>query len=445
MSKLSQLQLKYSNIKRVPFQTYDQDFTFIVNGEEFKTSRLVSDLLSPNICKMHLSDPTIDRFTINIQEKGDFSHILQLITFDQYEIQSNEIEFIIKVIEILGNSDLEIMQDNNSNQITIDNVFSLIQEHENFSIFYKKNYENEIEFISSHFYEICDSHYEELKIIQYTTLMQIIEHDHLHLKNEDQLLKFINKIYIENNKYSNLYENVLFANVTSKAMTEFLSIFDYNDLTHLLWSTLSSRLEKEIITKIESKIERYKTDQNQETNNDNNLNIKSFLYKEGQELNGIFRYLKQKTGQNIHDNGTISISTNTFHSRHHPKNLVDLDTNNCYWTGNTSINAWVCFDFKNMKVEISSYSINSDNRNPGGSQIKNWVLEVSNDEKNWTEIDEHSNYDGLNGNNIIKTFNVKPNNFSRFVRIRQTGDYYGYPNVFLVIKSIEFYGKLSEN
>ena len=80
-----------------------------------------------------------------------------------------------------------------------------------------------------------------------------------------------------------------------------------------------------------------------------------------------------------------------------------------------------------------------------GGFIKNWILEVSNDEKNWTEIDEHSNYDGLNGNNIIKTFNVKPNNFSRFVRIRQTGDYYGYPNVFLVIKSIEFYGKLSEN
>lgn len=50
----NQIQLKYSSIASVPIQTYKQDFTFVVNGEEFVTSRLISDLLSPKISNMHL-------------------------------------------------------------------------------------------------------------------------------------------------------------------------------------------------------------------------------------------------------------------------------------------------------------------------------------------------------------------------------------------------------
>ena len=65
---MSKMQLKTSCILTVPFQTYDADFSFIVNGEEFKTSRFISDLLSPTICKMHLNDPTVDTYIINTKE-----------------------------------------------------------------------------------------------------------------------------------------------------------------------------------------------------------------------------------------------------------------------------------------------------------------------------------------------------------------------------------------
>ena len=429
----NQIQLKYSSIARVPIQIYDQDFMFVVNGEEFVTSRLVSDLLSPKISNMHLSDPTIDRFTINIEEKGDFSHILQLVTFNKHNIQSDEFEFFGKIIEHLGNDNFEILESGDLCKITIDNVFSFIKKHEKFQKFFRKNYESEIEFISSHFYEISETHYEELTEVEYDTLIHIFNNNNFHIKDEDQLLKFINKIYLQNNESSFLYENVLFTNVSSESISEFLSIFDFNDMTSLLWSTLSKRLEKKILNKIENISGRYKT------------NIKTFLHQENKELNGIIRYLTEKVGKNIHDSGIITIATNTCHNDHHPKNLVDLDKNNCYWSGSTCVNAWIRFNFKNMRVKISSYSINTDDRIPGNCHIKNWAVEISDDGENWMLIDEHSNYDGLNGNNIIKTFDVRPNNFSQFVRIRQTGDYFGHPNVLLVIKSIEFYGQLKED
>ena len=156
MSKLSQLQLKYSNIKRVPFQTYDQDFTFIVNGEEFKTSRLVSDLLSPNICKMHLSDPTIDRFTINIQEKGDFSHILQLVNFRSNKISDDEICFYTEVLDILKNCSI-IIEDNKIVELTKDNIISELRKHEIHSKYYSKKYQKfgiELKYLNKNFIKI---------------------------------------------------------------------------------------------------------------------------------------------------------------------------------------------------------------------------------------------------------------------------------------------------
>lgn len=95
--------MKPTCIFGVPLQTYPKDFSFIVNGNEIKTSRLVSDIISPIICRIHSQDPTIDTFTINTTQQGDFSHILELVNFGQINIPDNELEFFVEVIEILGN------------------------------------------------------------------------------------------------------------------------------------------------------------------------------------------------------------------------------------------------------------------------------------------------------------------------------------------------------
>ena len=65
MSQGNQIQLKPLSILQVPLYSYQKDFTFIVNGEEFKTSRIFSDLISSKISQMHSNDPTFDTFYIN--------------------------------------------------------------------------------------------------------------------------------------------------------------------------------------------------------------------------------------------------------------------------------------------------------------------------------------------------------------------------------------------
>lgn len=145
MMKESKLRLKKSSILNVPFQNYPQDFIFIVNGEEYKTSRLLSDLLSPKISKTHLSDPTIDYFIINTKSTGNFSRFLEVQNFQDYLISTDEIPFILEILEALGNECFEFIDNNEVEEITMDNVFTLVKNHSKYpktSLFLKTIVQN---------------------------------------------------------------------------------------------------------------------------------------------------------------------------------------------------------------------------------------------------------------------------------------------------------------
>lgn len=236
------LELSTSCILNVPIHSYQNDFTFLVNGKEFKTSRLISDLLSPHICHIHTSDPTFDTFTINTHESGDFSFILNLVRFDKIKIPEKEIPFIFEVIKILKNDSIIHIEENNTTNVTNENVFDRIK----LSKFFDDNFLSiEIDFISSHFYELCDSHEEELFEIHADTLFNILNNRKLKITSEDQLLHFINKLYSKNVNYSILYETVLFENVSTEAIQEFTTVFDNDDMTKEIWNRLIERLLKD--------------------------------------------------------------------------------------------------------------------------------------------------------------------------------------------------------
>ena len=152
MSYINKIQLKTSSILSVPLQNFTEEFTFVVNGKEFKTSQIIADLLSPIVCKIHLNDPTFDQFNIETVEEGDFSHILNLTNFKECDISAKETDFFSEVFAILGNESIEFFEGNL--EITIDNVLPQIKNHEKTTK--KKSFMKEVEFISSHFFEICE-------------------------------------------------------------------------------------------------------------------------------------------------------------------------------------------------------------------------------------------------------------------------------------------------
>lgn len=179
---------------------------------------------------------------------------------------------------------------------------------------------------------------------------------------------------------------------------------------------------------------------------ESNSKIQVFNVKPGNQFDGIIKYLTDKTGGNIHSNGTIELTSNSVANgsfdNQEPKNLLDFSANTCYGAKSGAMDFCVCFDFKNMKVKITDYAIKSYRYNSG--HLKSWILEISDDNKSWTKIDEHTNDSSLNGSNKIATFKVKnKSNFSRYCRLRHSGEFWDYKSFASPgFSQIEFYGSL---
>lgn len=428
MEQNSDIQLSYSCIMNVPLQTYNNDFTFIVNGKEFQTSRIISDLLSPKICKIHMIDPTIDTFCIKTSQQGHFSYILDLVSFTKKSIPTTELPFISEVIEILENETISLGQSEHQQELTEDNIFTEIKKHEKFRKFYSNFYQNEIEYLSSHFYDLCENKSQELAELQQDTLFNIITNENLLLDDEDQLLKFINKIYSENINFATLYETVYFERVSSEIISEFVDLFNINDVTNAAWIRLSNRLKQEIkgIDFVEGS--RY------------NKKGVEFAFTGNNEFNGIINHLRTKSGGKIDNEIEIKASSNNNPNDSDVRGITMFDQKKSFWTKNEQI-SWICVDFKKYKIKPTHYTIRSCQF---ANYPKSWVIEVSNDKNKWDVIDEQTDCSYLNGSYNVHTFKINnPNRCNvKYIRIRQIQN---CRNTYhLGIGSLEFYGTIFE-
>ena len=315
MENNSQIKLNTACLLKVPLHAYNKDFSFIVNGEEIKTSKIISDLLSPVICRIHSSDPTFDTFIINTRNQGDFSHLLNLFNFELHNLPDSEIPFILELIEKLGTETIEYANVNDSTEITIDNVFTLIKQDEKRRQLFNNRYLSEIEFVSSHFYDLTSEQLDEFLGLSIFTITNILSSSSLRLDSEDQLLKFCDHLYSRDVKYSILYETVIFENVTSEVIKEFTSIFDNNDMTTSIWQRIVNRLECEAVSS-ESKID-----------NDRYRKVKprgrEILWSSGKEFKGIINHLREESNGQIDNEVNITASSVLDdRSSRQPRNVV---------------------------------------------------------------------------------------------------------------------------
>ncbi|KAK8896668.1 hypothetical protein M9Y10_014581 [Tritrichomonas musculus] len=437
MNKIS-IQLKTSSILNVPLQIYD-DFLFIVNGEEFKTTRLVADLLSPKISQFHSIDPTMNEFTLNTNQKGDFSRILSLVNFENKEIQENELGFVSEVIDKLGNGKIDIYNDCeqiNQLKITNENVFSLIAQHLKYPTFYSKLIEKEIDHISIHFFE-NEENFSQFKDLSFDIIELIISNPKLQIKDEDQLLSLVNELYMFDSKFAKLYEYVIFKNVTGSKMSEFIEIFNIYDITKTAWFSISQRLKQEIKLDFEDDevitfASRYKED---------NRKGRLFQIDPNKPFDGIINYLRKESNGNLESK--IEITSTPIRGSRVPQNAILYEDQTKWFHSSNIENSWICFYFKDHRIVLKDYIIRSSNYAQNNEHPKSWVIEGSNDNSKWEICDEQKNCNFLNGNNIVHTFSIHNENLKefRYIRMRQIDTNWRNDND-LSIDSFELYGKL---
>lgn len=439
----------YINFKDIPIQRYKKDFTFIVDGKRYEIPRIVADLLSPKVRNFHYIDESLDEFyfdtkndngnVIDFKDEDYFKSFLELCTKDHIQLDSIHRKVYSLYFFKLGNINEYLkIHPEYTTPLSTENAIDRLLAIERFTINISEQICSEIiSFIASHFDDISKDKMKQLPI---HFLREIIDSEQLKISEEDSLLDFVLNLYADDHSYSDLLSSVLFYNLSEKSIEKFVKKIEFEDVNQHTWRSVCERLAPSTIS-----LQRDRTRYNKQNK------YREFKLEKGRELDGILKYLTQKTGGNIHDNGTIEITSNSICNNfsYHPKNLVDFEKTNLYESQNNS-DTFVCFDFKDRQIQLSDYSIKSCGDSQNGWHPRNWAIEVSKDGKSWEEVDRHSNDSTLNGCHITSSFKVSKERkeFYRYVRIHQTGiSWLGYPNsqnYCVEMCCFEFFGKIEE-
>jgi hypothetical protein len=129
-------------------------------------------------------------------------------------------------------------------------------------------------------------------------------------------------------------------------------------------------------------------------------------FQQSAPLDGIIAHLSRKCGGNVHDRGIVNVTSSSRlggSPTWDGKNAFDLKSSSVFhsdgrWDAHSiphTRNQWISYDFQETKIIPTQYSIRSraDPCAADGSHPKSWLVEVSMDGSNWTEIDHQKKHD----------------------------------------------------
>jgi hypothetical protein len=156
------------------------------------------------------------------------------------------------------------------------------------------------------------------------------------------------------------------------------------------------------------------------------------------QLDGIIASLTKSYDGNVHDRKIVAITARTiFHNRPRmaPRNVADFQEFSVFRSKDAP-SQWIRYDFNEMRVAPTHYSIRSDDK----CCPKSWVLEGSVEGTIWIELDRREDNDTFH----LHTFPIfySTEQF-QLIRFRQTGLNYDQNNT-LSISAFEVFGSLIE-
>ena len=112
----AKIQLPIAAVLNIPIHIYNKDFTFIVNGNPYKTNRIFADIISPKVRNLHFSDESTNEYHINThkssntinkitEEEDYFQEFLNLSTFSIVELDFKRQQIYSEYFYHLGNMD----------------------------------------------------------------------------------------------------------------------------------------------------------------------------------------------------------------------------------------------------------------------------------------------------------------------------------------------------
>lgn len=168
-------------------------------------------------------------------------------------------------------------------------------------------------------------------------------------------------------------------------------------------------------------------------------------------LKGIISYLGKGNGLSAVENGIIDITASSINGKKEffkPINALNYKDSKKYFASDDEAFPWLCIDFKDYKVNLSHYSIQTSGVE--GIHPDRWEICASQDKSLWVLLDKRNSDNQLDSLGVAGTYEIskKNNQYYRYFRFLQNHNsmynYYCKSNNILMISSIEFFGKIKK-
>jgi hypothetical protein len=406
------------------------DFALIIRDKRFECSRFEIAFISPRITTLLQQDPTIDEYEVELELDPDpdlevdaecVNGLLSLCRNCPFELTESNFDFVKQIAKIFGNSELcdTLTQFRTEGEaVNSSNVIERLSLRE----FLAVSVTDELEYLSSHFYEIDVN---TLKAVSHGDLNKILRSDQLRICSEDSLLEFILDVGCDS---LDLLGSLHCEYLSQSGMSRLLASISRWEIEDELWASLCRRL---LLIVPSGQLP------------ESRFHANAFPFDSSHPFAGIIWQLSRECGGNVHTNGIVSITSSSdgYNACHQ---VVDYDWTG-YWLSNNEANSRIQFDFKNRRILPSHYTLKSDNE--GGHHLLKWSLDGSNDGTSWTNLDRRETND-LNGNRLVKSYACQSIESSspsfRFIRLTQTGLNSSGCH-YLMLTNLEFFGKVKES
>jgi len=218
----------------------DNDFAFVVGSRRYECPSFVAEFLSPLVSRIHAVDDCANELRLNVDDPDDFfQEFLLLGRGKSIDVPCQKRCTFLSICRELDNRELsDILLQETRTEIKKENVVCGIRD----LLAMKCDVSNEVEFVSTHFYEMTEA-FEDLRSLPFPVIYDIISNPLLKIKSEDSLLNFIVEGVTQRPEYLSLLEHVRFEYVSASEFIRFFELISgrFEHLNLSIWLSLRNR------------------------------------------------------------------------------------------------------------------------------------------------------------------------------------------------------------
>lgn len=425
----SEIRLSPYGLQRVN-ECDSRPFCFAVGDSKYWCSVSQACFISPCVFRLLLTDYTVGMFYVDVEDPDlVFKDILELGSGSSVTVDQDNIGVIRSIAIALENGELysRVLEcEVYSESADIHSTIKTLLECRAFGLLPEK----EISFLASHFDQLDPMTISRLSIAE---LEKILQSSKLQINDENSLLEMIIELCLEDADYFIMFRYVRIQRLDVIHFEAYFNfVREYNDPTP--WMPFYYYLRD--IFRLYSGVL------------PSSLPISRFRGDGGifdlvtdPAFYGIISHLAKVSGGNVHEMGRVDITScgDQYNQCHQ---VTNYGWTGCWLSRSTDSGfAWICFDFKDSRVNLTKYSVKSGNIDM--FFMIHWVIEGSNDRIDWTILDKRNTLD-LYGNSKIATYSCNSgiSQSFRYLKLRMTGANTNGGSG-LCLAQLEFFGELS--